>query len=192
MDNRQLFNNIQESFNDDEIQEIFFRLGLDHEDFHGANWSRKIYSLVSYCRKSDRTDELIAVCKDLRRLQVKWDGIASPETGLAPAKKGQDAQRLNNKKAVANSDSSPEMNIYQYRAFVREQFTIEGFLDFVKNDEYFNEFVFKSPMNASFETYIRELWHYARRRRYLNLLLDQLRKVDPDMFARYASQDIER
>ncbi len=62
----QLFEKLIETFNDDELKILSFRLGLDYDDIAGKTKSVKAAELVLWCERHKRLDELEQVVRELR------------------------------------------------------------------------------------------------------------------------------
>jgi hypothetical protein len=58
-------------FNDGELRDLCFDLGIDYENLPGQGKSDKARELVAYVQRYERTDELVALCRRLRP-NVAW------------------------------------------------------------------------------------------------------------------------
>lgn len=76
----QLSDQINEYFNAEELADLLFRLNIADGNIGGATNAAKARELVNYCRRHGRMDELVVMCRQLRR-HVFW---ADPEPAAAP------------------------------------------------------------------------------------------------------------
>jgi hypothetical protein len=66
MDLPQLRDFITRNFNDSELRDLCFDLGIEYENLGGDNKSAKARELVAYCQRHTRLGELEATCRRLR------------------------------------------------------------------------------------------------------------------------------
>jgi hypothetical protein len=121
MDLPQLRDFITRNFNDSELRDLCFDLGIEYENLGGDNKSAKARELVAYCQRHTRLAELEATCRRLRPHAPADTSAAS--TAATPPAGGQsggvtiNAQTVNitgdvvgrNKKSSSesNSDQTP-------------------------------------------------------------------------------------
>lgn len=73
-------------FNDDELRDLCFTLGIDYENLGGDTKSEKVLELIQYCERHGRSDDLINTIQRYRP-NVDWEHLATTPSG--PAKKVQ-------------------------------------------------------------------------------------------------------
>ncbi len=61
-----LFENIMQAFNMDELRLICLEMSIDFEVLSGENKNRKILDLVEYCQRRGTLNELLAICQQQR------------------------------------------------------------------------------------------------------------------------------
>jgi hypothetical protein len=66
MDLPQLRDFITRNFNDSELRDLCFDLGIEYENLGGDNKSAKARELVAYCQRHGRLTELETTCRRLR------------------------------------------------------------------------------------------------------------------------------
>jgi hypothetical protein len=59
------------SFNDSELHDLSFDLGVDYESVAGSTRDAKARELITYLQRRNRLDELISLCR-ARRPSVSW------------------------------------------------------------------------------------------------------------------------
>jgi hypothetical protein len=74
-------------FNVGELKSLCFDIDINYDELPGENLSIKVQELVSYCYRHNRTEELIAVCKQLRPhgtwiLEDQYDDIYLPDNKI--------------------------------------------------------------------------------------------------------------
>ena len=69
----QLRQNLVASFNDSELRDLCFDMGVDYESLKGEGKSDKVRELVAYCERRQIVPDLVAKCKELRP-KVSWEG----------------------------------------------------------------------------------------------------------------------
>ncbi len=74
----QLFNQILQAFNEDELKELAFLLNIQYEDLNGRNRRAKTVSLVDYCKRSERLAELVELCQQ-QRPTISWPSVADQQ-----------------------------------------------------------------------------------------------------------------
>jgi hypothetical protein len=80
MDLPQLRDILVAYFNDNELRDLCFDLGIDYENLGGDAKSGKARELVDYCRRYDRLPDLEAACRRLRPNAFKDSSSASAES----------------------------------------------------------------------------------------------------------------
>jgi len=65
--------NLVEWFNDSELRDLCFDLGVDYESLSGDNKADKARELVAYCERRQIVPDLVAKCKELRP-KASWEG----------------------------------------------------------------------------------------------------------------------
>ncbi len=73
---------INSRFNDNELRDLCFELGVDYESLPGEGKAAKARELVAYCQRRTRLAELEAAC---RRLRPDTAGAPVPAAPAAPA-----------------------------------------------------------------------------------------------------------
>lgn len=76
----QLSDQITDYFNAEELADLCFRLGVQHENLAGGTNAAKARELTDYCRRHGRVGDLITACRKLRP-HVLW---SEPESAPAP------------------------------------------------------------------------------------------------------------
>lgn len=76
----QLSDQISEYFNAEELADLCFRLDIRYDNLAGNTNAARARELTDYCRRHGRLDELVAMCRQLRR-HVVW---ADPEPEAVP------------------------------------------------------------------------------------------------------------
>ncbi len=88
MDLPQLRDFLVSYFNDNELRDLCFDLGIDYESLPGEGKAAKARELVDYCRRYDRLSDLEAACQRLRPKAFKDSPTAS--AGSATPSKAQE------------------------------------------------------------------------------------------------------
>ncbi|MFZ0546078.1 MAG: hypothetical protein WAM60_11600 [Candidatus Promineifilaceae bacterium] len=57
---------VERQFNESELQDLCFRLGVDYENLGGQGKAARVQSLVGYLHRRERIGELIEVCREMR------------------------------------------------------------------------------------------------------------------------------
>ena len=187
IDIRDLHRNIEKGFNISEIKTLCFDLHIDYENLEGATKSAKVLSLVRYCQKRKQIDELIALCERQRPHIFTVDSPGN--SSQSPPRQVSRATATPSQRKHSRAQAELEMNFDQYRAFARDRFTLDEFLDFLLTDDYFQQFAFNVPANVTHNYATREVWFYAQRRRSIPILLEKLKAVDPELFEKYANAE---
>ena len=78
-------------FNDNELRNLCYDLGIDYENLGGDAKSGKARELVDYCRRYDRLPDLEAACRRLRPNAFKDSPAASAESAATPKTEGRPA-----------------------------------------------------------------------------------------------------
>ena len=65
--------NLVEWFNDSELHDLCFDMGVDYESLKGEAKSDKARELVAYCERRQIVPDLVVKCKELRP-NVSWEG----------------------------------------------------------------------------------------------------------------------
>ena len=90
MDLSALRNFITTYFNDSELRDLCFDLGIDYENLDGDNKAAKARELVAHCQRRNRLAELEATCRRLRSNTSKNTGrdpaVHSPQNDSQPAR----------------------------------------------------------------------------------------------------------
>jgi tetratricopeptide (TPR) repeat protein len=79
----QLRDLIATHFNDSEVRDLCFDLGVPYEDLGGQGKTDKVRELVAYCERYNRQNALVARCRELRT-NVEWPDSAAPAVALPP------------------------------------------------------------------------------------------------------------
>lgn len=66
MDDRTLTAALTALFNRDEVDDLAFRLGINHEEISGETAGKRARSLVAYAKRHSMTDNLIELARQLR------------------------------------------------------------------------------------------------------------------------------
>ena len=187
---RELIKRIEKGFNISELKTVCFEMGIDYENLEGETKKDKVLSLVRYCHKFKRLDELTAVCENHNPYAFA-SYVAKPTVNKSEQKTSQGpvSKSTSHSESYDSDQTELEMEFHQYRAFVRDRFTLDEFLDFLLTDEDFQQFGFNIPANVTHDYLTRETWHYARRRKKLNLLLEKFKAVDLELFMKYVNAD---
>lgn len=75
IDKRQLRKIIDEHFNESELKDLAFELGIEYDNLEGRTKSNRVISLVEYARRHGLTDKLIGLVEEERE-GVLPDGVA--------------------------------------------------------------------------------------------------------------------
>ncbi len=67
----QLSDQINDYFNAEEMEDLCFRLGIQFDNLPGNTNSAKARELTDYCRRHGRMDDLVSLCRELRK-HVLW------------------------------------------------------------------------------------------------------------------------
>jgi hypothetical protein len=76
------------NFNDGELRDLCFDLGVEYENLGGEGKSGKARELVAYCQRRERLPDLEAACRRLRPGAFKDDRTASAEAVATPKTEG--------------------------------------------------------------------------------------------------------
>lgn len=68
-----------DSFNDGELRDLCFDLGIDYDDLPGQAKSDKARELVAYANRRARSADLLAACRH-ERPHAEWDSLMRPGT----------------------------------------------------------------------------------------------------------------
>ncbi len=86
MDLTELRDFITKYFDYNELRDLCFDLGIDHENLPGESKSAKARELVAYCQRRNRLDELEATCRRLRPHAFEDNPAPSAESTPAAPK----------------------------------------------------------------------------------------------------------
>ncbi len=76
----QLHKLLKDSFNDSELNEFCFELGISPEELGGRNKSEKIIELIGFCDRRKRIPEVLELCANLRP-KLPWPSYGSKPSG---------------------------------------------------------------------------------------------------------------
>lgn len=65
-DRWQFYNNLLKYFNDSELDEICFNLGIDKENLGGGDKPARARELIRHCERHSTFEQLVSVCKQMR------------------------------------------------------------------------------------------------------------------------------
>ena len=90
MDQRGLRDILVTNFNDGELRDLCFDLGIDYESLPGEGKAAKARELVAYCQRHGRLPDLETTCRRMRPNAFQ-DSQAAPAgpTPAAPGAQGQ-------------------------------------------------------------------------------------------------------
>jgi hypothetical protein len=74
---------LDEAFNDSELRNLCFDLGVSYDDLNGENKSDKARELISHLGRRGRIEALVALCSQLRPA-VAWGAAGAPPAVPAP------------------------------------------------------------------------------------------------------------
>lgn len=81
----QLYRKMEPVFNESELQEACFELGVGYEDLNGNNRLDKLRELITYMERRQRLLDLVTLCQTKRpRLNWEVDKVAKSETAVQP------------------------------------------------------------------------------------------------------------
>jgi hypothetical protein len=65
--------NLVDLFDDSELRDLCFDMGVEYESLRGEAKSGKARELLAWCERRERVSDLVAKCKELRP-KVSWEG----------------------------------------------------------------------------------------------------------------------
>lgn len=160
----------------DELQEFCLLLGMDFCNLGGTTKSQKMREFVQSLHRKGRLNELFVVGQEWRP-DIDWDSWEVVAEAIS-------AQHIMPWQVSHRSDTI--YDFLKFQAFLREAFTVDELIAFVKHSTAFKEFFFKLPANVSHDWISRELWDYARRRSRDALLFAELQATKPNLYEKYA------
>ncbi len=109
MDLPQLRDLITRYFNDSELRDLCFDLGIDYENLGGDNKAAKARELVGYGQRHGRLAELEAACRSLR--PNAFTDIHGPATDSTPQAGGQPSGTVINQSGGINIEHVEHLTV---------------------------------------------------------------------------------
>ena len=75
IDRTKLHKNIEKSFDNEELYNLCFDMGIPHENLRGETNTSLARELIDYCERRGQTSQLVARCQELRP-HIKWTKIS--------------------------------------------------------------------------------------------------------------------